>query len=53
MIIVSPYRSDRSKACGRTGKQSQFVNGLDAEDEELLEEWCGLQGEAVDLDEWE
>jgi hypothetical protein len=31
----------------------EFVNGLDAEDEELLEEWCGLQGEAGDLDEWE
>ena len=25
---------------------------LDPEDEELLDEWCGLGGDAVNLDEW-
>jgi len=45
-----------SGGLGRTEEAPQtveFVDGLDAEDEELLEEWCGLQCEAVDLDEWE
>lgn len=27
------------------------VSGLDPEDEELLDEWCGLEGESVDLEE--
>jgi CheY-like chemotaxis protein len=31
----------------------EIVDGLDPEDEKLLDEWCGLQGDAVDLGEWE
>lgn len=27
------------------------VSGLDPEDEELLDEWCGLEGESVDLED--
>lgn len=27
------------------------VSGLDPEDEELLDEWCNVEGEAVDLEE--
>lgn len=27
------------------------VGGLDPEDEELLDEWCGLEGESVDLED--
>jgi hypothetical protein len=33
--------------------QVEVIDGLDAEDEELLDEWCGLEGDTVDLDEWE
>lgn len=27
------------------------VSGLDPEDEELLDEWCGVEGESVDLED--
>ena len=33
--------------------QVEVIGGLDAADEELLDEWCGLEGDTVDLDEWE
>jgi CheY-like chemotaxis protein len=29
----------------------EVVDGLDPEDEELLEEWCGLTGDTVDLED--
>ena len=31
----------------------EVVDGLDPEDEELLDEWCGLTGDGVDLEDWE
>lgn len=33
--------------------QVEEIDGLDPEDEALLDEWCGLESDAVDLDEWE
>jgi hypothetical protein len=45
-----------ARRLGLTGEaphQVEVIGGLDEADEELLDEWCGLEGDAVDLDEWE
>ena len=31
----------------------ETISGLDPADEELLDEWCGIDGDTVGLDEWE
>jgi hypothetical protein len=31
----------------------EVVDGLNPEDEELLDEWCGLAGDGVELEDWE
>lgn len=33
--------------------QVEIGGSLDPEDEELLDEWCNLEGDPVDLDEWQ
>lgn len=33
--------------------QVEVIDGLEPQDEELLDEWCGVTGDGVDLDEWQ
>lgn len=60
-IVQALQAEDRMAArLGLTPDDAETAEGaldpggsLDPEDEDLLNEWCGLEGEPVDLDEWE